>query len=76
MLELRQIERALKLKIERLQTDREPAATSTANDPEHASLADPDRFAWRGICVRLATLVAGALISGNLQAQVALRNHS
>jgi len=53
VLELRQIERALKLKMERLQIDRETTAPSRRNDPKHASLADPDEVAGRSVCLEL-----------------------
>src|SRR5262249_10522996 len=74
VLELRQIERTLKLKMERLQTDAETARATAANDPKHASLADPDRFAGRDVCVESQVWLPGPLGAGNLQAQFTFRN--
>ena len=58
-----QIERTLKLKMERLQ--RRWRATE-ANDSKHASLANSDRFAGRSACIESLVLLPGRQ-AGNLQ---------
>src|SRR5215469_732507 len=33
--------------------------STSANDPKHASLADPDCFTWRGVCVESQVWLPG-----------------
>ena len=53
VVELRNIERTLKLRIERMQMDSNPAHRSPSVHPEHAGLAHADCPARRGLCLEL-----------------------
>ena len=53
VVELRNIERTLKLRIERMQMDSSGAAQPKRLDPEHAGLAHADCPARRGLCLEL-----------------------
>src|SRR5215472_16443719 len=47
-----------------------------ANDSKHASLADSNRFAGRGICVECEVLLPGRQAPATCKDQLTLRNHA
>ena len=57
VIELRNIERTLKLRIERMQIDPSGAAATQALRPKHAGLADSDRVARRSVRLRRLTAI-------------------
>jgi Helicase conserved C-terminal domain len=72
VLELRRIERTLKLKMERLDN----GGAAEPNDSKHASLANSDRFAGRSVWLESLVLLSGRQAPATCQRSVEIGNHA